>query len=157
MNKLVKPKLEVFAQCFDGKVNFGDIDGWVEWNGAFCILEWKSMWGRLLDSQAIALMTFSRREGCIAFIAAGDAQTMECSEYAIVWKENYKWYAGDSDQLFARIRAWRRWAERYGPGHPFYDPRGLCDHIPLVPPVPQIAASAPVAPVQRGKQFELPL
>ena len=40
-NKLKRPKIEVFADCFPGRINFGDVDGIVEINGYLLILEWK--------------------------------------------------------------------------------------------------------------------
>ncbi len=38
-----RPKIEEFAECFPGKISMGDVDGLVEINGHFLLLEWKSV------------------------------------------------------------------------------------------------------------------
>ena len=42
-----RPKIEMFADCFPRRINFGDVDGLVEIGGRFCLLEWKGQGGAL--------------------------------------------------------------------------------------------------------------
>ncbi|MAG24660.1 hypothetical protein CMI47_03685 [Candidatus Pacearchaeota archaeon] len=41
-NKKCRPKIEVFAECFPRRINFGDVDGSIEINGYELKLEWKN-------------------------------------------------------------------------------------------------------------------
>jgi hypothetical protein len=53
-NKKCRPKIEIFADCFPRRINFGDVDGLVEINGKGLLLEWKSVLKDIPTGQKIA-------------------------------------------------------------------------------------------------------
>jgi hypothetical protein len=47
------PKLGLFDECFPGKIGMGDVDGIVEINGNFLILEWKAFTSEIPRGQEL--------------------------------------------------------------------------------------------------------
>jgi hypothetical protein len=85
-NKLRRPKIEMFAECFPGRINFGDVDGIVEMRGKFCLLEWKGDGGALRLGQQLTYNAFTKEEGNTVLVVHGDAETMEVNAFSYFWK-----------------------------------------------------------------------
>jgi hypothetical protein len=132
-NVKLRPKIEVFDDCFGGSNAFGDVDGLVERNGAFCLLEWKSTLGRLTLGQAAAYFAFSRLPGCACFVAVGDAETMVVNEYTLFWREKYqRVFPATLPELKDRVSGWHSFVDR-SLQRPRYDLTGLTDsRLPLI-------------------------
>ena len=102
-----RPKIEVFAECFPRRINFGDVDGLVEMNGSFLILEWKGAGGSLGEGQRRSLLAFSRQASNLAVIVEGEAETMETKRLAFFWRGAwYKWRAASLHDLKHLIARW---------------------------------------------------
>lgn len=94
-NKVHRPKLEMFADCFPGRINFGDVDGLVEINGHFLMLEWKSHHGEIPTGQRITYERLVDTGKFTIVIVCGNAETMEVTHGAVLrqgdtaveWKE----------------------------------------------------------------------
>lgn len=74
-NRVCRPKIDVFAECFPGRVNFGDVDGLLELDGHLLLLEWKSYGLRVPTGQRLmhdALIA----AGHTVVVVEGDAETM---------------------------------------------------------------------------------
>jgi hypothetical protein len=112
-NEVLRPRLQVFADCFARGANFGDVDGLVELNGAFALLEWKNAGGVVKLGQLRAHLKFTRRHtGNVVFLVGGDARTMQVRNFAIVWQGRaFATQQADLNELKQRIRAWAEWAE----------------------------------------------
>jgi|TARA_Y100000310_G_scaffold189061_1_gene189022 hypothetical protein len=78
-NKKCRPKIEVFAECFPGRIGFGDLDAIVEIGGRKCALEWKSITDDLPIGQMITFRSLVRDDKFTIFCVVGDAETMEVS------------------------------------------------------------------------------
>lgn len=80
-NKLCRPKLEIFAECFPGKMAMSDIDGIVEIGGRYLMLEWKNEWdGKVIHVDTARRIMYERvtADGdFVVYVVAGNAQTME--------------------------------------------------------------------------------
>lgn len=112
-----RPKIEQFAGGFPRNGNFGDVDGWIELNGAFAMLEWKGEGGVLKDSQRHALIRFTKQDDRnIVYYVEGDPETMRVDRYAIVrhgWFPNPSEYVhGSLDDLRSHMWAWGNWADK---------------------------------------------
>jgi hypothetical protein len=88
-NRKLRPKIEMFADCFPGRISLGDIDGMVEINGAFLLLEWKAPGGELELGQQIAFEKFSRFPRCSVIVVQGDPETMIIWGFGIFFEGRY--------------------------------------------------------------------
>ncbi len=116
-NKLRRPKIEVFARCFPGRINFGDVDGWVELNGFFCVLEWKGKGGSLGRGQILTYQCFTKQPGNVVFVVEGDAENMVVTRYCCFWKgQQRKWRDSGLEGVQQAIESWakRARAGRFG-------------------------------------------
>lgn len=105
-----RPKIEVFAECFPRRINFGDVDGLVEINGRFCLIEWKGEGGMVREGQARSYIEFSKHPGNIVFCVDGNAETMEVTRYFTFWNgKRQAPTSADLDGLKARIKRWVQW------------------------------------------------
>lgn len=106
-NTLRRPAIELFADCFPGKINFGDVDGLVEINANFCLLEWKGDGGSIKTGQRITYERFTAREGNAVFVVEGDAKTMAVRRYCkFKLGKQHEWIDGDLGAVKAAIRGW---------------------------------------------------
>lgn len=122
-NRVKRPKIELFAECFPGNINFGDIDGVVELNNRFLQLEWKESTGNIPKGQRILYERLTRSMICgdcakvaatrfHVFVIAGDAETMTVRAMQI-WHNGKcgEWSICGLDHLKQRITDWARWAK----------------------------------------------
>jgi|TARA_R110002153_G_scaffold240647_1_gene395357 tricorn protease-like protein len=106
-NKKLRPKIEVFRDCFPRNISFGDVDGIVELNSAFLMLEWKSPGGEVTTGQRIMYQRFSKTKNSAAIIAEGNAETMDVTAYQTYWEgRKGERKESDLDGLKDKIREW---------------------------------------------------
>lgn len=78
-----RPKIEVFDDCFAGKNELGDVDGIIERNRRFCLLEWKGSGGELTGGQRIMYERLTKHPEFTVVVVYGDAETMDVESYAV--------------------------------------------------------------------------
>lgn len=111
-NQKRRPKIEVFADCFPRRINFGDVDGLVEINGRFCLLEWKGDGGALRTGQVMSFRSFTETIGNLVLVVHGDAETMAVDGYAQFWGgRQLAFIQASLDDVKERIRRWVSWTE----------------------------------------------
>ena len=118
-----RPKTEVFADCFPGRISFGDVDGIVEIGGNVLLLEWKSASnGTLSRGQAIMHERLTTLCPITVFVVVGDPETMVVQEMGAIYHGARVPAEGLTavtlDGLKARVRAWAKWAVE----HPCWPP-----------------------------------
>lgn len=107
-----RPKIEVFAECFPRRINFGDVDGIVELSGKFLMLEWKGDGGAIRTGQARTYVEFTRNIGNLVLVVHGDAETMTVEGYSQYWSgKPFPFVTGDLDAVKDRMRRWVHWAQ----------------------------------------------
>lgn len=118
-NKKMRPKIELFSDCFPGKINFGDVDGLVEINGKGLGLEWKTKNAPFSDGQLIAHEKLSQ-DGKMSFLhVVGDAESMVTDKYRWVFRGKLsRWRKGDFAQVKDSVCKWVKWAIGLGEGGP---------------------------------------
>lgn len=115
-NKKLRPKIEMFADCFPGKISFGDVDGLVEISGAFVLMEWKADGGSLGRGQGIAFTNFSKFQNCLVIVVNGNPETMAVDGFSYFWKGKQEAYQRhDLDGLRSFIKRWAAYAARRFP------------------------------------------
>ena len=116
-NKKMRPKIEVFHDCFPGKISFGDVDAIVEINGRGLLLEWKGAPMSLQWGQHLMHSRLTRGKLLTVICVAGDAETMDITSYASFWDGKWNnWKDGDLEAVKDVIRKWVAWAEAQGEG-----------------------------------------
>jgi len=106
-----RPKIEVFADCFPGKISFGDVDGIVEINGRALLLEWKPSEKSIMDGQRIMYERITVGGLLTVLIVVGNAETMEIKKAsAFVDCKQAEWVDCDLQKLKGVIKRWRAWA-----------------------------------------------
>ena len=112
-----RPKIEVFADCFPGRINFGDVDGIVEINGNALLLEWKSEAHELPTGQRILYERLTHSGFWSAMIVVGDAETMIAVATSIfdrgIKYPTHGYEPADLQLIKHRLAAWSRWAARH--------------------------------------------
>lgn len=107
-----RPKIEVFADCFPRKINFGDVDGLVELNGRFLLLEWKGDGGSLKRGQQLTYVEFTNTLGNLVLVVRGDAESMKVESYSSFWGGSfYPAISADLNAVKSRISHWVQWTE----------------------------------------------
>lgn len=110
-NKRKRPKIEVFANNFPGKINFSDVDGIVEIEGNALMLEWKDYGVPLPKGQEIMYQRLSKNGPITVFCVSGDAQTMDVKQFGKFHKGIWGgWIDVDMEEVQNRIRLWTKWA-----------------------------------------------
>jgi len=124
-NQVKRPKIETFEGCFPRNMNFGDVDGKIELNGHFGLLEWKSPGVPLQLAQHISLVRFTLQsswngvQGNAVFVVEGNAETMEVARYDTVWKGVFtREGTANFKEVCAAVKLWADWALRQ-PKPPF--------------------------------------
>lgn len=110
-NKLARPKIEVFAECFPGKIAMGDIDGVVEINGRFLIVEWKTKPGPISIGQVRMYEAYNAIPGhrFTVLCIAGSAETMEVT-HAMCFRPGRSWHRASLSSCKRFMRRWATWA-----------------------------------------------
>ena len=112
-NKLCRPKIEVFADCFPRRINFGDVDGIVEINGIGLMLEWKTGKGSISVGQRIMYEKLTKTGIITVLCVVGNAETMECRKYCLVYMgKKGKFKNADLAIIKNVIRRWVVFAEK---------------------------------------------
>lgn len=111
------PKVEVFAECFRGRINFGDLDAFiVEVNSRALIMEWKSAPIEIPTGQRITYENLSRTGLLVAILLAGDAKAMTVTHWgSFIAGEFSGWKAGDIEIAKAIFRSWDKAASTLPP------------------------------------------
>lgn len=115
-NVIHRPKIELFAECFPGRIAMTDIDATVEVNGFFFFLEFKG--GKVREvptGQRIYFERLTRLSTRIhAAVVHADAKTMECSSMATFHNGVMSEFESvDLDGLKFRLRAWAEHASSF--------------------------------------------
>ena len=105
-------KFDVFSNLFPRGINFTDIDGFVEYEFRFCLMEWKDP--RVKDLQTGQELAFRRfaNNGNVVFVVFGCVDTMTVERVWIYYNGNL--HIKDSitlDELIAQISRWKHHAE----------------------------------------------
>ena len=107
----VRPKIELFADCFPRACNFGDIDGLVEINGFIAILEWKGGDVPIPKGQLWTYEVLTKQQvGNVVFMVWGCPKTMSVRRYAVMWSGKDSGHIeSDLEGLKTRIKQWVSW------------------------------------------------
>jgi len=107
-NKKMRPKIEVFDDCFPGNIQMGDIDAIVEVNGHILIFDFKSYCGPLPVGQRIMFERITSLSDKIMVIAIhGNAETMECFAWMCIKNGvSTQWYQSSLDDIREKIKTW---------------------------------------------------
>ena len=102
-----RPKIQVFADCFPGRINFGDVDGIVEINGKALLLEWKTKNVKLPTGQRIMYEQITKTGDITVVCVVGNAETMECESSFFFYRgKQYPTKDCDLQSVKERIRKW---------------------------------------------------
>ena len=103
-NKKKRPKIEVFDDCFPGRIAFGDVDAVVEMGGNFIFLEWKDANVPITTGQKIMHNKMIERGDAI-LVLNGDAETMVVVDGYIMFGEK-KYPVRDLDAAKKALKWW---------------------------------------------------
>ena len=102
-----RPKIEIFSDCFPGRIGMGDVDGLVEINGRFLLLEWKTESTNLPTGQRILYERLTQKDGFAVIVVVGDAETMEVSQLCwFVQGRQTPWLNATMETVKQRIKGW---------------------------------------------------
>jgi hypothetical protein len=108
-----RPKIELFADCFPGRMSFGDVDGIVEVAGNALLLEWKSELRALPRGQRILYERVTQTGACSVVIVIGDAETMAVESMSRIYAGHQSPYEpADLVLVKQELAAWSDWALR---------------------------------------------
>ena len=105
-----RPKIQVFADCFPGRINFGDVDGIVEINGHGLMFEWKTHNNGLTKGQRIMYERLTVTDLITVICIVGNAETMECTHYSLFHLGKY--YPPKKSDLLGIKSVIKRWVEK---------------------------------------------
>lgn len=115
-NKILRPKLEVFADSLPGKISFGDVDGIVEINCNGLMLEWKTSLCNITKGQSIMYEHLTRFAPLTVFLIVGNAETMEITSFAKYFNGIFSGFSNSNvDIVKEKIRLWAEWARKHKP------------------------------------------
>lgn len=114
-NKVARPKIELFAECFPRRIAMGDMDGYVEIGGKFLILEWKNTGCDLLEGQRLAFDALRRIPDRMFTILciAGDAHRMTVYSAMHYTNEFSRWQDRDFAWCKLFVKRWADWADNW--------------------------------------------
>jgi len=112
-NRLKRPKLGVFADCFPGQINFGDVDAIVEINGKGLMLEWKEGKQELKTGQRLMYERLTKTQLLTIFVVSGNAEIMAV-DGLMIWflGKTDGWEQSTLDILKQRIKKWVQWVQK---------------------------------------------
>ena len=107
-----QPDLTVLDECFPGRIAMTDVDGLVEINGQFLLIEWKRR-GDVPAGQRIMFERMTRHPEFTILVIVGDPATMEVKCYDVCQDGRRKgWRDCDLSELKRRVGAWADRASR---------------------------------------------
>lgn len=109
-NRVKRPKIEVFDDCFSRGAAFGDVDAVVDNGGALLFLEWKEPGAPVSRGQQILHKRLTAASEKITVVVVfGDAETMAVEALQFVHKgEFHPMERATLDDVKRRLRAWWR-------------------------------------------------
>lgn len=111
-----RPKIEVFADVWPGKISMGDVDGIVEIAGNALMLEWKTETSKLPTGQKIMYTRITNGKRITVISVCGNAETMEVSGYKVFFNgrevPSAGWRKIDLPGLKLKLKAWCDWAQK---------------------------------------------
>lgn len=112
-----RPKIELFADCFPGKINFGDLDAAiVEINSRALLLEWKGAPLEIPTGQHLTYRNLSRTGLLVAVLVAGNAERMQVTHCGLyVGGEFTGWKPASIEFVKRLFRAWTKKAQSLAP------------------------------------------
>lgn len=114
-NSLRRPKIEAFADCFPGRISFGDVDAIVEINGFALMLEWKSDTIDLPRGQQIMYRRITKGKRITVIVLCGCAETMRIDYMGWIFDGcSQEPERATLDDAKSAISAWVSWAESGG-------------------------------------------
>lgn len=110
-NDVARPKIEVFADCFPGRICMGDVDGLVEISGRFLLLEWKSAPKAIPEGQRITYNMLVALPGRMFTVlcVSGNARTMAVT-HAMHYRPGGVWLPSTLEGCQRFMRRWAQWA-----------------------------------------------
>lgn len=115
-NKKMRPKIEVFSECFPGRINFGDVDGIVEINSFGLMLEWKTKTNKPATGQRIMYERLTKTGILTVLFVVGSAETMLVSHMGIFFKgKQTELKEANLDDVKNKIKSWVSWAKKVTP------------------------------------------
>lgn len=111
-NDLARPKIEVFADCFPGKICMGDLDGFVAINGYTIVMEWKRYPVKISKGQSIVYTNWARLPGQLITVLciAGSARTMQVTHAMQYTGPHCDWQPRDLSWCKLFFTRWCAWA-----------------------------------------------
>jgi len=112
-NVKMRVKLNLLFDCFPGAIGLSDLDGFVEYQNKFLILEWKSFLGDIPTGQRIAFERFSSvGDGTITVIGiVGNAEDMSVTHLCRFSRGHQTpWKAATFQDLHKMCVQWVHWA-----------------------------------------------
>jgi len=112
-----RPKIEVFAECFSGRINFGDLDAAiVEVNSRALLMEWKGAAGEIPTGQHLTYQNLSRTGLLVAAIIVGNAETMHITHCGFYIGGTFTgWQKSSLEQVKEIFRRWEARARTLPP------------------------------------------
>jgi len=109
-----RPKIEKFCDCFPGRISLSDIDGVVEINGRFLLLEWKEDPKEIPTGQRIMFgwLTAAPNRQFTVLCVAGDAETMLITHAMHYTGPSSEWRPRDFDWCWRFMSRWSDWAAK---------------------------------------------
>lgn len=108
-NAACRPNIEYFAHCFPRKIGLTDLDGFVELNSHFLILEWKSYQGEIPTGQRLAFVRLTALSPRIkvVIIAHEPKHPMDVTAVCLISNGCIgPWEPSDIFALYDRIGDW---------------------------------------------------
>ena len=117
-NKLKRPKIELFSDCFPGRINFGDVDAIVEINGKGLMLEWKEGQQKLKFGQLLMYERLTKTQVLTVYVVSGNAKTMVV-DGLMIWfaGKGGIWNSATLDIMKQRIKDWVKWTQKAALGY----------------------------------------
>lgn len=107
-----RPKIEMFDNCFENGVAFGDVDGIVELGGNALALEWKSEPIEIPAGQMRMYRTLTVDRTFTVLLLAGDARTMKVTHWRRAFGGRVSgWTPASLERAKEFVRGWARWAK----------------------------------------------
>lgn len=107
-----RPKIEMFADIWPGRISMGDVDGIVEIAGNALMLEWKSNEKEIPAGQRIMYRRITNGKRVTVLCVAGNAESMEVASYKLFYDgREIDWRKGSLEALRERMKSWCMWAQ----------------------------------------------